>query len=69
MGLDLWFREDVARILNAAAESQRDALEALGETPYYRGYFAALRVVATAFGVGAPDGPQMRTEVILSGKY
>jgi len=48
MGLDLWFREDVARIL--------DALAAAGDL---RGpeYHKALSDVARAFGVAAPPAP------------
>lgn len=43
MGLDLWFREDVARILAALASS--------GDL-YGPDYFKALHDVGVAFGVG-----------------
>lgn len=59
MGLDLWFRADVARILQATQETMdttADMLESeVGKTEraagYRQGFGAALRAVATAFGL------------------
>jgi hypothetical protein len=62
MGLDLWFREDVARILaathtamaaslRAAPAVDREAAEA-----YRQGFEDALRAVGVAFGVAVPEG-------------
>jgi hypothetical protein len=60
MGLDLWFREDVARILASTHETLRASAGAV--TPldeeragaYQQGFEDALRAVAVAFGVLAP---------------
>ena len=60
MGLDLWFREDVARILAATAETMGSTLGAvaplnLNEAASYReGFEDALRAVGVAFGVALP---------------
>ena len=67
MGLDLWFREDVARILAATQETMRASMAA---TPthdaeaaaYQQGFADAVRSMALAFGVaaappGAPGWP------------
>jgi hypothetical protein len=63
MGLDLWFPEDVTRILAAVQETMRaatDALQCTGAGPaatseaagaYQRGFVDALGAVAVAFGV------------------
>lgn len=68
MGLDLWFREDVARILAATHEAMRAA----SSTPispsndesaaYRQGFTDALRAVGIAFGVRLPvsSGPGAR---------
>jgi hypothetical protein len=65
MGLDLWFQQDVARILAATHETMRSSMGAatprdasmqtiaLAES-YRRGFGDALRAVAVAFGVAAP---------------
>ena len=76
MGLDLWFRADVARILQATHEAMQstaavmETMAATGNRPedvavrekaegYRQGFGAALRAVATAFGLtesgGLPD--------------
>lgn len=59
MGLDLWFRADVARILQATDQAMQDtAREGSVDPAYRRGFQSALRAVATAFGltaVGATD--------------
>lgn len=73
MGLDLWFREDVARILASTHETMRAAAEALRteviemDDAYRRGFEDGLRTVAVAFGVTPPgprrpkrSGPQVR---------
>jgi hypothetical protein len=57
MGLDLWFREDVMRILASTYETMRASLsvavpEGAGRTDAYeRGFTDALRTVALAFGL------------------
>lgn len=75
MGLDLWFRADVARILQATHEAMMSTAAAMGDqTPedigvreraagYRQGFGAALRAVATAFGLteySATDPPPSR---------
>jgi hypothetical protein len=63
--LDLWFREDVARILASAQETMRAATGGMAltgsETPgaYQQGFLDALRVVGIAFGVASPAPPKM----------
>ena len=70
MGLDLWFREDVVRILASVQETVVASGEARrlgeGETvpgreievteAYQRGFADALRVVGIAFGVATGEG-------------
>ena len=70
MGLDLWFRADVARILQATHEAMCSTAAVMGDclvddaggqeraAGYRQGFGAALRAVATAFGLtdGAPGG-------------
>jgi hypothetical protein len=57
MGLDLWFREDVARILASAGETMRMSQNATAPLDpemaalYQQGFGDALRAVAVAFGV------------------
>ena len=55
MGLDLWFREDVARILAALARTAARARA--GE--YQQGYIDALGDVAASFGIVAPENHQV----------
>lgn len=63
MGLDLWFREDVARILASAQEtiwaSTQATSPASPETAsaYQQGFLDALRVIGIAFGVASPAPP------------
>jgi hypothetical protein len=60
MGLDLWFREDVMRILASAYETMQASTGSV--TPlspdvaevYRQGFVDALRALAVAFGVTAP---------------
>ena len=47
MGLDLWFREDVERILNQAVASGLDR----GRPLYGPDYFKAIHVIAIGFGI------------------
>jgi hypothetical protein len=60
MGLDLWFREDVARILAATHETMAASLGATAPVDaevtgaYRQGFGDALRAVAMAFGLTAP---------------
>jgi hypothetical protein len=70
MGLDLWFREDVVRILASVQETLSASVEAtrLGEAEtvqgrqievaeaYQQGFADALRVVGIAFGVAGVEG-------------
>jgi hypothetical protein len=62
MGLDLWFQQDVARILAATHETMRSSMGAappldpeLAES-YQQGFGDALHAVAVAFGVAVPAG-------------
>ncbi|MDY7039657.1 MAG: hypothetical protein SVX38_02205 [Chloroflexota bacterium] len=71
MGLDIWFREDVARAILAAEQASATTAAAMeralsgvegavaGDPQYlqaYReGYKAALVTVATAFGLKSPE--------------
>ena len=74
MGLDLWFRDDVTRILASAAESGRATTEALalsvpdGAATYQRGYTDALRVVSLAFGLSVPQNHQVRAGEWISAR-
>jgi len=57
VGLDLWFREDVARILAAmfeAMQGSQAATQGGGNADYQQGFEDALRAVGVAFGVAAP---------------
>jgi hypothetical protein len=60
MGLDLWFQDDVRRILAATHETMVASMRAAPplnlETAeaYQQGFGDALRAVAVAFGVTAP---------------
>jgi hypothetical protein len=55
MGLDLWFREDVARILASTQETMQASQAAtIVNEDYQQGFVDALRAVAVAFGVASP---------------
>ena len=60
MGLDLWFREDVARMLSAAQETVDSSLSAVTAAcpqeaaAYQRGFVDALRAVGLGFGIAMP---------------
>lgn len=60
MGLELWFPQDVARILSATHEAMRSSMAAIAPpdvdlaVAYRQGFVDALRAVALAFGVGLP---------------
>ena len=62
MGLDLWFPDDVKRILASTHETMAASMRA--STPldpetaeaYPQGFADALRAVAVAFGVASPGG-------------
>ena len=64
MALDLWFREDVARLLASAHETMRASTAGWSHvsprlvTAYQQGFMDALRVVGIAFGVAAPAPPK-----------
>ena len=57
MGLDLWFRQDVARILAAtyqtmqATKAATSGIEDRQAASYQRGFEDALRSVGVAFGL------------------
>lgn len=61
MGLDLWFQEDVARILASTQETMISSMAAVAPVSpeeadaYQQGFVDALRSVAVAFGVAAPS--------------
>jgi hypothetical protein len=63
MALDLWFREDVARILASAHETMQASTAGWSHvsprlaTAYQQGFVDALRAVGIAFGVAAPTVP------------
>jgi hypothetical protein len=63
MGLDLWFREDIARLLASAQETLRASAGALSPVrsesaaAYQQGFNDALRAVGIAFGVAVPAPP------------
>jgi len=60
MGLDMWFREDVTRILGSVLEVQRNSARALAPLDteaamaYQRGFVDALKAVAVGFGITPP---------------
>ena len=64
MALDLWFREDVARILASTDETMRASTAGWSHvsprlaTVYQQGFVDALRAVGIAFGVAAPTLPR-----------
>ena len=64
MGLDLWFRDDVARILAALARTAARA--PAGE--YQHGYIDALGDVAASFGIAAPENHQVRAADWISAR-
>ncbi|HSR33481.1 MAG TPA: hypothetical protein VLY63_23185 [Anaerolineae bacterium] len=61
MGLDLWFPEDVARILASTYETMQASSGAVAPLRpdlaqiYHQGFVDALAAVAVAFGVMAPS--------------
>ncbi len=65
MGLDLWFRDDVMRILASAHETMQACTGAVGpispelSETYRQGFVDALRAIAIAFGVAAPNLPHV----------
>ena len=66
MGLDLWFREDVVRILASTQETMRRSMAASPPLhvavadSYREGFDDALHTVAVAFGICAPTAPAPR---------
>jgi hypothetical protein len=68
-GLDLWFADDVKRILASTHETMAASMRAAPplnpETAeaYQQGFIDALRAVAVAFGVAAPAQPLRSTTV------
>jgi hypothetical protein len=64
MALDLWFREDVTRILASAHETMRastgpwSSVSPKLAATYQQGFVDALRAVGIAFGVAAPGSPR-----------
>lgn len=63
MGLDLWFREDVARILAATHRTMQAAQAAGSANPaYQQGFIDALSAVAAAFGIDQPSSTHPRPE-------
>ena len=61
MGLDVWFQQDVARILASTHETMAASMRATAPLDaeiaeaYQKGFVDALRAVAVAFGVAAPS--------------
>jgi len=76
MALDLWFRDDVARILQATHEAMCSTAAVVGQgaagdaggreraAGYRQGFGAALRAVATAFGVTEHGSMPERWQVV-----
>lgn len=70
MGLGVYFSEDIARILRGINEGVAQLVAQRGlhdaaDVAYVAGYQAALRTVATSFGLTPPDaGPEVRARVI-----
>jgi hypothetical protein len=64
MALDLWFREDVARILASSHETMQASTAGWSHvsprlaTAYQQGFGDALRAVGIAFGVAMPASPK-----------
>ena len=62
MGLDIWFRADIVRLLRATHEAMSATATAPGVTDndmlaaYRQGFRAALCAVAAGFGLDAPSG-------------
>jgi hypothetical protein len=69
MGLDLWFRDDVTRILAAAHETMQAStgavapLDVEAALAYRRGFVDALRAVGVAFGVATPTAGDQASRV------
>lgn len=70
MGLDLWFREDVVRLLASTLETMRASTRAVQDAAattgnrevadaYRLGFADAVRAVGIAFGVTLPGGPHV----------
>ena len=57
MALDVFFAEDVRRILGGLLET---ASESEMDAPKFDGYLLAIRSVARAFGIDAPTLPKTR---------
>lgn len=72
MGLDIWFREDIVRILRGISETLECAMRAAevsGDSyaeGYRRGHADAIAATAECFGVGADI--QSRTYRAVRGK-
>lgn len=72
MALDLWFREDVKRIIASTYDTMQSSTaisssQNSGETDVYRqGFTDALRVIAIAFGLGSPSSAD-RSEAMTVG--
>ena len=73
-GLDLWFREDVARILASTHETMAASMRASAPLDpktagaYQQGFVDALRAVAVAFGVASPGSLPIRSELLSPGR-
>ena len=75
MGLDLWFREDVARVLASTQEAMRNSLGAVAPADlktagaYQQGFVDAIRAVAFAFGIvpesAAESGHRWRQPTVV----
>lgn len=77
MGLDMWFREDVSRILSSVAVTMTSTIDAVvplkveRSEAYRAGFYDALRALAVAFGVPAPIAPteQERIKYEIEGEW
>lgn len=73
MGLSVWYREDVARILASIVHTQVSTLAAIPSRDqeltdtYQRGYADAVVAMAIAFGVAVPSGAARQADQYLNG--
>jgi len=73
-GLDLWFADDVKRILASTHETMRASMGAAPPldpelaAAYQRGFVDALRAVAVAFGVASPGSLPVGNDLLSPGR-
>jgi hypothetical protein len=71
MSLDVWFQQDVTRILASTHETMTASMRATAPLDvemaeiYQRGFADALRAVAIVFGVSAPSAGGRGTQTVV----